>query len=128
VTSAPKCAASWTAKVPTPPDAPFTSTFMPCRTFTVSRMAHSAVTPDMTEAAASSNPTPAGIGASRSAGTTVNSANAPAVTNVLVHSDPNTRSPTPKSTPVPTASTIPATSLPRTTFIVRRRRPCSRST
>jgi hypothetical protein len=84
-------------------------------------MAISAVSPDMTDAAASSKVSPAGFLISWDTGTTVNSANVPAVARVLPHDAPNTSSPGPRSaTFLPTASTTPATSVPRTRVRGRR--------
>ena len=63
VTSAPSALAIWTANVPTPPDAPMTSTVWPGCTFAL-RTAWSAVTPEMGAAAACSKERFAGLGAS----------------------------------------------------------------
>src|ERR687897_1406427 len=113
VTSAPSALAICTANVPTPPDAPLISTRVPGPTLPTSRMAISAVTPDMTDAAASSKLSLPGFSMSWDAGATVYSANAPV--RALSHNEPNTSSPGWKSvTFVPTASTTPATSVPRT--------------
>jgi hypothetical protein len=61
VTSAPSAFAIWTAKVPTPPDAPLTSTFEPSRIPPLSRSPWSAVSPATPTDAASSNVTFAGL-------------------------------------------------------------------
>ncbi len=71
--------------------------------------------PDMTEAAASSKPRPAGFRMSLAAGATVSSAKVPTVASESSHADPNTSSPGSRSmTFSPTASTTPETSVPRT--------------
>ena len=114
VTSAPSALAICTANVPTPPEAAFTSTLVPSPTSPTSRMAIRAVTPDMTDAAASSNESPAGFGISWDAGTTVSSAYVPTVRSAPVHDDPKTSSPGWRSVTLrPTSSTTPATSVPR---------------
>src|ERR687891_1969364 len=113
VTSAPSALAICTASVPTPPDAPLIRTVVPGPTWPTSRMAIMAVRPDMTDAAASLNESLAGFLMSRDAAATVNSANVP--WGVLSHKDPNTASSGWRSvTFLPTASTTPATSVPRT--------------
>ena len=117
VTSAPSTLAIWTAMVPTPPEAPLTRTRVPAPTCATSRMATSAASPVITDAAASVNVSPAGFPASWAAGTTTYWANAPARSQV----DPSTSSPGTRSvTRPPTASTTPATSLPRTARFGRR--------
>ena len=60
-TRAPACRASWTAKLPTPPEAPTTSTRSPGRTPPTSCTACIAVTPDSGTAAASSKLPPRGL-------------------------------------------------------------------
>src|ERR687891_426511 len=128
VTSAPSAFAICRAKVPTPPEAPLIRTRVPDWTLPTSRTALSAVRPDMTDAAASSNASPAGFLMSCDAGTTVNSANVPGMARVLPHEDPNTSSPGRRSvTFVPTASTTPATSVPRTGVRGRRSPDLSRT-
>ncbi len=115
VTSAPSARAICTASVPTPPDAPLIRTRVPGPALPTSRMAISAVRPDMTDAAASSKVSPRGFLMSWDAGTTVCSAKVPDVARAPAHDDPNTSSPGRRSvTFVPTASTTPATSVPRT--------------
>jgi hypothetical protein len=115
MTSAPSAFAIWTANVPTPPEAPLIRTWVPSPTLPRSRMAISAVRPDMTDAAASSKVSPTGFLMNLDAGTTVNSANVPGVASVSAPDDPNTSSPGSRSaTFLPTASTTPATSVPRT--------------
>src|SRR5918996_617298 len=115
VTSAPRALAICTASVPTPPDAPLMRTVVPGLTWPTSRMAIMAVRPDMTDAAASLNESVAGFSMSRDAGATVNSANVPWGAVAVSHTDPNTSSPGWRSvTFLPTASTTPATSVPRT--------------
>src|SRR5919106_5025482 len=115
VTSAPSALAICTASVPTPPDAPLMRTVVPGLTWPTSRMAIMAVRPDMTDAAASLNESVAGFSMSRDAGATVNSANVPWGAVAVSHKDPNTSSPGWRSvTFLPTASTTPATSVPRT--------------
>jgi hypothetical protein len=56
-------------------------------------MAISAVTPDMTDAAASSKVSPPAFSISWAAGTTASSANVPGVSAPPAHEDPNTSSP-----------------------------------
>src|SRR2546421_10151056 len=63
VTSAPNDFAIWTAKVPTPPDAPLIKTFCPGWTFPLSRTACNAVMPAMSTEAACSKVTFAGFSA-----------------------------------------------------------------
>src|SRR5919201_1884369 len=60
VTSAPSALAIWTAMVPTPPEAPLIRTRVPALTCATSRMATRAVSPHITDAAASVNASPAG--------------------------------------------------------------------
>ena len=62
VTSAPNALAICTAKEPTPPDAPVTSTVWPGRTFAMSRNACNAVMADVGTAAASTTDRLAGTG------------------------------------------------------------------
>ena len=64
VTSAPKALAIWTAKVPTPPEAPMISTFCPGSTRAWSRTACRAVSAETGTAAACSKERFAGLGAS----------------------------------------------------------------
>ena len=71
VTSAPSDVAVCTAIVPTPPEAPLMRTRAPGPTPPTSRMAISAVSPVMTDAAASSKLSPAGLGTSWDAGAIV---------------------------------------------------------
>ena len=106
VTSAPSQRASCTAKVPTPPEAPFTSTRLPAATFPLSRTAWSAVSAATGAAAAASKETSAGLRASFDSRATAWCAHAPAHV-------PNTSWPTAKlDTDAPTAITRPATSVP----------------
>ena len=108
VTSAPNAFAIWTAKLPTPPDAPMTSTFWPAATRPWSRTACSAVVAEIDRAAAWTAVRPAGRGATFFAFATAYSAKVPSPT-------PNTSSPGRTAvTPSPTASTRPANSRPRT--------------
>jgi len=65
VTCAPKYRASWTAAVPTPPEAPTTSTFSPRWSFAF-RKKLSTVVPPNDKAAASSCPRLAGLSATAS--------------------------------------------------------------
>ena len=117
VTSAPSTLAIWTAMVPTPPEAPLIRTRVPAPTCATSRMATSAASPVITDAAASVNVSPAGFLTSWAAGTATYCAKAPARSQV----DPSTSSPGTRSvTRPPTASTTPATSLPRTARFGRR--------
>jgi hypothetical protein len=117
VTVAPSALAIWTAKVPSPPEAPLMSTRVPSRTRATSRMACSAVTPDMTAPPASSKDKRLGFFASCCAGTTVCSQKVPCAprSKAPVQTEPNTSSPGARSvTPAPTDWTTPATSDPRT--------------
>src|SRR5918994_5453411 len=116
VTSAPSARAICTANVPTPPDAPLIRTRVPGPALPTSRMAISAVRPDMTDAAASSKVRLTGFTMSWDAGARANSAKVPGdVVSVLSHDEPNTSSPGWRSvTYLPTASTTPAMSVPRT--------------
>src|SRR5918994_5871569 len=115
VTSAPSALAICTANVPTPPEAPLIRTRVAGPTWPTSRIAISAVRPDMTEAAASLNESVAGLWMSWDAGATEYSAKVPARMAGVAQFDPNTSSPGCRSvTFLPTASTTPATSLPRT--------------
>ena len=116
VTSAPKALATCTANVPTPPDAPMTSTFSPGCTFALSRTACSAVRAEIGTAAACSNDRFAGLGASRSARATANSAKEPPLQT------PYTSSPGENPvTSLPTDSTVPATLRPGLSPLGRRR-------
>ena len=106
VTSAPIDFAICTAKLPTPPDAPLTRTFWPGWTLPLSRRSCSAAVADTPTAAACSKVRLAGLRTSCASGTAASSANAPA-------HQPKTSSPgRSRSTPVPTASTVPAISVP----------------
>ena len=78
VTSAPKAFAISTAKVPTPPDAPTTTTVCPGCTSALSRTAWRAVPAEIGTAAASSNESPAGLRASMPGSTFAYSAKDPA--------------------------------------------------
>jgi hypothetical protein len=103
---APNDLASCTANVPTPPDAPLTSTRCPGRTRPLSRSPCRAVSPATGTAAACSNDRLAGLGTSASAATAAYSAKAPPPA-------PNTSSPTLRRVTLPpTASTTPARSMP----------------
>ena len=108
VTSAPSAFAICTANVPTPPAAPLTRTRCPASSRPLSRRAWSAVTPASGIAAACSNVRPAGFAARTFFGPAhTYSASAPAFA-------PNTSSPGWNAvTFSPTASTTPATSIPR---------------
>ena len=92
-------------------------------------MAIRAVRPDITDAA-SSKVRLAGFLMSLDAGATVYSANVPVrLAKVSAHDDPNTSSPGWRSvTFLPTASTTPAISVPRTGFRGFRRPLCNRRT
>src|SRR5918995_1813682 len=106
VTSAPNALAIWTAKVPTPPDAPLISTCCPGWIRPLSRSPCRAVSPATGTAAACSNDTLAGFSTSASSGTVTYSAKVPVPA-------PNTSSPGSKRvTFPPTASTTPARSRP----------------
>ena len=90
---------------------------MPDLTRPTSRIAASAVSPDMPAPPACSKDSPGGLAISCVAGNTVSSANVPGgcMMGPLIHREPNTSSPGRRSvTPRPTASTTPATSVPRT--------------
>ena len=115
VTSAPSALAICTAKVPTPPDAPITSTRCPARTRPWSRSPWRAVMPASGTAAAPSSARSAGRRTSWSAGTHTSSASDPAV-------NPNTSSPARRSVTVgPVPSTTPARSMPGMGLRGRRR-------
>src|SRR5215210_9589879 len=102
VTSAPNALAIWTAKVPTPPDAPTISTFWPAWTRPWSRTAWRAVSPEMGTAAAWSKERFAGLDASLLVWTRAYWANEPLQM-------PNTASPGPKPVAwAPMASIVPA--------------------
>src|SRR6266540_5745609 len=108
VTRAPNAFAICTANVPTPPAAPTTSTDCPARTRALSRTAWSAVTPETGTAAACSKVSRAGLETSLSARAIAYSAKEPGATPITS---------SPGWNPVtfgPTASTVPATSHPRT--------------
>src|SRR5918993_2421480 len=106
VTSAPNALAIWTAKVPTPPDAPLISTCCPGWIRPLSRSPCRAVSPATGTAAACSNDTLAGFSTSASSGTVTYSAKVPVPA-------PNTSSPgSRRVTFPPTASTTPARSRP----------------
>ena len=109
VTSAPKALPICTANVPTPPDAPLTSSDWPAWSRPTSRSPCRAVVPASGTAAACSNVQPAGLRATRLAGTLAYSANAPPLVSA------QTSSPTanPLTWP-PTATTSPASALPAT--------------
>ncbi len=114
VTVAPRCLASWTAIVPTAPEAPLTSTLVPGPTVALSRRKNSAVVAPNNNPAASSSLTPNGLRAIRFAGVARYWACAPMARPVM----PHTSSPGSKPcTPAPMASTSPENELPR---IVRR--------
>lgn len=108
VTSAPYALAICTANVPTPPDAPLTSTVRPARTPATSRRPMSAVLAASGIAADCSKVRPAGLRSTAPSATHTNSAKAPSAS-------PYTSSPgaSPTTAP-PTASTTPAKSRPRT--------------
>ena len=113
VTSASRTAAIWTAKVPTPPPAPLTSTRCPARTRPTVRMPRRAVTAAIGSAAACSKVRPSGLGTSSAAVVEAYSAKAP-------WQKPRTGSPGPHSrTPAPTRSTTPAASIPATRWLGR---------
>ncbi len=110
VTSAPNAFAIWTAKVPTPPDAPLIRTFWPGWTLPSSRRSWRAVDADTPTEAACSNVRLAGFSRNWSSVARAYSANAPAT-------HPKTSSPGRRRvTSLPTASTVPATSVPGTRF------------
>ena len=90
--------ASWTAKQPTPPVAPVTSTRRPSR-LPPTRSVRSAVRPATGSAAAAANDTPSGIGATREAATATRSDQPPPSASATTR------------VPLPSAST-PATSCP----------------
>ena len=120
VTSAPNALAICTAKVPTPPDAPLIRTFWPAVTRAESRSSWRAVVADTPTAAACSKLRRAGFGRNWSSGARANSAKAPA-------HQPNTSSPGRRRwTSLPTASTVPATSVPGIGCFGRRRPVASR--
>src|SRR6266540_2304988 len=108
VTRAPNAFAICTANVPTPPAAPTTSTDCPGWTRASSRTAWSAVTPETGTAAACSKVSLAGLGTSLSARAIANSAKEPGATPITSSPGWNV------VTFAPTASTVPATSHPRT--------------
>src|SRR5215207_9580916 len=113
VTSAPNDLAMCTANVPTPPDAPLTSTCCPGRIRPLSRSPCRAVSPATGTAAACSNDTLAGFSTSPSSATATYSASVPAPA-------PNTSSPGfRRATFPPTASTAPARSRPSLAFGLR---------
>ncbi len=106
MTVAPQARASWTATVPTPPVAPWTSTVSPAPTFSV-LSARCAVCPEADSAPACSQGIPAGLRTSWVPSARTSSAAQPRIRK------PSTSSPTAQSwTPAPTASTTPANSLP----------------
>ena len=106
VTSAPNALAIWTAYVPTPPDAPLMRTFWRGLTLPSSRRSWRATVAETPTAAASSKLRRAGLGARWSSGAEAYSAKAPEV-------HPKTSSPGLKrATSLPTASTVPAMSVP----------------
>jgi hypothetical protein len=108
VTSAPNALASWTAKLPTPPEAPMTTTCWPGWTPPVSRSAWRAANPEMGTAAASSELRLVGFRASWLSGTEADSAKDPS-------HQPKTAAPGGSWVTLrPTASTRPATSKPGT--------------
>src|SRR5215218_809504 len=108
VTSAPNALASWTAKLPTPPEAPMTTTVCPGWTPPVSRSAWRAANPEIGTAAACSKVRLPGFSASWPSGTEAYSAKDPS-------HQPKTASPGRSwATLGPTASTRPATSKPGT--------------
>ena len=86
VTSAPRALASWTAKVPTPPDAPLISTRWPGWTRPLSRRPWRAVRADTGTAAAFPNDSRAGLSASLASAAGTYSARVPSPV-------PNTASP-----------------------------------
>src|SRR5207237_8067624 len=77
VTDAPNAFAICTAREPTPPAAPITSTVCPGRTFPSSRTARRAVVPELGTAAACSKVRFAGFGTSLSGWVSASSANEP---------------------------------------------------
>ncbi len=89
VTSAPSDFAIWTAKVPTPPEAPLIKTFWPGCNFPVSRKPCNAVTPAICTAPACSKVMLAGFGARPRSVTQMYSAKAPvfAAKNFVAHFD-----------------------------------------
>ena len=108
-TRAPAAFATWMAKVPIPPPAPFSKTRRPSPT-RASRRAWSADIAAAGTAAASSKERRAGLGSSSSSPAIASSAWAPGRAIV-----PKTASPgRSRATPGPTASTSPARSKPRT--------------
>ncbi len=115
VTLAPIAAAICTANVPTPPAAPMTRTCCPAASRPLSRRACTAVTAEVGSAAACSELTVAGLATTLSSAARAYSANDPSQA-------PKTSSPglNPVTCP-PTASTVPATSQPRTCCLGRRR-------
>src|SRR3954467_9846031 len=115
VTSAPNALAIWTAKVPTPPDAPTIRTCCPVWTRPWSRTAWRAVSAETGTAAAWSRDSFAGLGASLSGRAREYSANDASPM-------PNTASPAAKAvTLAPTASTVPARLRPGLRYFGLRR-------
>ena len=109
VTSAPYHFAICTANVPTPPDAPMIRTFCPGRISPASRRPCRAVTPARGTPAACWKVRLAGLNARSFSGADTYSAKPPDPTK------PKTSSPgRNRVTELPTASTSPATSVPRT--------------
>src|SRR4051795_11476609 len=115
VTSAPNALAIWTAKVPTPPDAPTIRTCCPVWTRPWSRTAWGAASAETGTAAAWSRDSFAGLGASLSGRARAYSANDASPM-------PNTASPGAKAvTLLPTASTVPARLRPGLRYFGLRR-------
>jgi len=107
VTTAPNDLAIWTAKVPTPPDAPIIKTFCPGLTFPLSRIPWKAVSAAVGTEAASSNVMLDGFCINPFSGTHISSAKA------LQLPIPNTSSPIWNClTLLPTTSTRPEKSSP----------------
>ncbi len=114
VTSAPKALAICTANVPTPPDAPMTSTVCPAWTRPWSRTACSAVSAEIGTDAACSKETFDGMSASLPVATRAYCAKDASAT-------PNTASPAAKPvTAAPTAATVPARLRPGLACLGRR--------
>jgi hypothetical protein len=120
ITVAPFRRASWTAIEPTPPAAPETTTVSPGWTRAARTMAH-AVKPATGIAPATSQGRPAGLAARFAASATVYSAWLDRVSTQPMTSSPGAT----LVTPGPSASTIPAKSLPCPDGNVAGQRSCS---
>ncbi|MNV65982.1 hypothetical protein D3C71_1587070 [compost metagenome] len=111
-TKAPRCLASWIATVPTPPEPAWMKTFWPGFRRAVSTNACHAVSATSGSEAASTMLRLLGFRATEVALTAMNSANVPmrSSSGRAYTSSPGLN----WLTPTPTRSTVPATSLPRT--------------